>query len=133
MPISGCSGPSDKPSDKTPCKSGTAGCPEKKKYKTKPTLDELLADPEVDAELKKAWKESNPDAPDVPQGTPGSLKQEQGGGIYWNKKTGELEIQRTPPGNRDGTSGAPASIGPDYEKVAEFHTHPNKASEGVYF
>jgi len=29
-------------------------------YKTKPTLDELLNDPLVDAELKKAWLESNP-------------------------------------------------------------------------
>lgn len=109
----------------------TQGCPlTSKKYPSKPTLDDLLKDPLVDAELKKAWQESNPNAPDVPKDQPGSTKKEQGGGIYWNKKTGELKIQRTPAGTRDGTSGAPASIGSDWEKVGEFHTHPNKASEG---
>jgi len=62
-----------------------------------------------------------------------SLEEEskqQGGGIYWNKTSGELKVVRTPPGNRNGISGAPASIGEDWEKVAEFHTHPNKAVDG---
>jgi hypothetical protein len=109
----------------------TQPCPlASKNYKAKPTLDELLKDPLVDAELKKAWKQSNPNAPEVKKGNPGSKKKEQGGGIYWNKKSGDLKVVRTPAGTRDGTAGAPASVGDDWEKVAEFHTHPNTASEG---
>ena len=98
-------------------------------YKTKPSLDDLLKDKFVDQELKKAWKESNPDAPEVKNGDPGSTKHEQGGGIYWNEKTSELKIERVPAGTRDGNSGAPPATG-DWEKVAEFHTHPNTAAEG---
>lgn len=114
-----------------PSNSTVQKCPSTPKtYPNKPTLADLLSDPTVDSELKKAWRESNPNAPDVPKGQPGSTKMEQGGGIYWNKNTGELKIQRTSAGTRDGTSGAPASIGPDWEKVGEFHTHPNKGSEG---
>lgn len=109
----------------------TAPCPAaaSKIYKAKPTLDELVSDPLVDAEIKKAWKESNPDAPDVKSGKPGSTKKEQGGGIYWNRKTGALKVERVAAGTRDGNEGAPPGSG-DWEKVAEFHTHPNKASEG---
>ena len=119
-----------KPTDPDCPTGNTSQC--SKTYKTKPTLAEITSDPYVDAELKKAWSESNPNAPDVHKNdkTKKSKKKEQGGGVYWNKKTGKLKIVRTPPGDRDGTSGAPASIGGDYEKVAEFHTHPNKKSEG---
>src|SRR5712692_4002263 len=58
------------------------------KYKTKPSVDDILKDPHVDSELKKAWKESNPNAPEIPAGQPGSTKKEQGGWIIWNKKSG---------------------------------------------
>ena len=100
-----------------------------KTYKTKPTLDDLLKDPFVDGELKRAWNESDPNGPEVKKGDPGSTKHEQGGGIYWNKKTGELKVERVPAGTRDGNSGAPPGSG-DWEKVSEFHTHPNTAAEG---
>lgn len=120
---------------KDPAKPSSCGAvapcppPARTPYVTKPTLDELLKDPFVDAELKKAWTESNPNAPEVKQGDPGSTKHEQGGGIYWNKKTGELKTQRVAAGTRDGNAGAPAGSG-DWEKVAEFHTHPNTSGEG---
>ena len=107
--------------------SAVTPCPPKT-YKSKPTLDDLLKDPFVDGELKKAWKESNPNAPEAKKGDP-TTKREQGGGIYWNKKTGELKVERVPAGTRDGNSGAPAATG-DWEKVAEFHTHPNTKGEG---
>ncbi|MEE4378435.1 MAG: hypothetical protein V2J55_13140 [Candidatus Competibacteraceae bacterium] len=136
MCIPGCN-PREKQGEDAKAKSDqgkgntTQPCPlTSKKYKTKPTLDDLLKDPLVDAELQKAWKESNPNAPEVKKGQPGSKKKEQGGGIFWNKTSGELTVVRTPAGTRDGTSGAPASIGGDWEKVGEFHTHPNTSAEG---
>lgn len=94
------------------------------RYAHPPTLDDLLRDAEVDAALKQAWHESNPHASGVTRGLPGSLKQEQGGFIYWNRTTGELEIERLPPGSRDGLQGTPAANTAERELVGSFHTHP---------
>ena len=110
----------------------TAPCP-CPVYKTQPTLDQIKADPCVDKELKKAWDESNPNAPDVPRGTDGSTKKEQGGWIVWNKDTGQLEVYRVPAGTRDGLGPIVGTRPPDNEHqqvVSWFHTHPNKNSEG---
>ncbi len=112
-------GPDDKPDEPKP----------EKTYNTKPTLEDLLKDPKVTEAVDKAWDDSKPNAPDVPKGQPGSEKKEHGGGVYWNSKTGELKVESTGAGSRDGTNGAPAGTG-DWEKVAEFHTHPNTAAEG---
>jgi len=103
------------------------------KYKTKPSLDDILKDPHVDSELKKAWKESNPDAPEVRAGQPGSTKKEQGGWIIWNKKSGQLEVQRVPGGDRGGLGtivGTRPKDNQDQEVVSWFHTHPNTSNEG---
>lgn len=99
-------------------------------YTTRPTLDDLLQDIGVDAALKRAWQESSPHAPDVPRGKPGSIKQEQGGFIYWNRTTGQLEIERLPAGDRDGLRGRPLPNSTERELVAGFHTHPNSSTEG---
>ncbi len=110
----------------------TAPCP-CPVYKTQPTLDQIQADPCVDKELKKAWDESNPNAPDVPRGTEGSTKKEQGGWVVWNKDTGQLEVYRVPAGTRDGLGPIVGTRPPDNEHqqvVSWFHTHPNKVAEG---
>jgi hypothetical protein len=107
-----------------------SGLIQSKTYTTRPNLTELLRDVLVRVELRRAWYESNPHAADVPRGQPGSRKKEQGGFIYWNRETGRLEVERLPPGDRDGLPGLPPSIGPGRELVGSFHTHPNTAAEG---
>jgi len=107
--------------------------PARRKYATPPTLADITSDPYVDAELKRAFEDSNPNAPDVPNGSPGSQKHEQGGWVVWNKNTGELEVVRVPPGDRDGLGtivGTRPADNADQQTVGWFHTHPNKASEG---
>ena len=107
--------------------------PASRVYKKQPTLADITSDPLVDFELKKAWNESNPNAPQVPNGTAGSTKQEQGGWIVWNKKTGKLEVQRVPAGTRDGLGtivGTRPADTADQQVVSWFHTHPNVAAEG---
>jgi hypothetical protein len=87
----------------------------------------------MSAQLQRAWADSNPNAPDVPRGSPGSLKHEQGGWILWRKDTHILQIIRVGSGSRDGL---PTIVGTrpldndSQQVVAWFHTHPNKASEG---
>ena len=100
------------------------------RHASKPTLNELLQDAVVDAALRQAWQDSNPYAPDVPRGQPGSLKQEQGGFIYWNVQTGDLEIERLPPGSREGLTGIPLSSTALRILAGSFHTHPNTLAEG---
>jgi hypothetical protein len=110
-----------------------AGPPASKVYKTSPTLNDLVTDPLVDYNLKKAFTDSNPNAPNVPAGTAGSLKKEQGGWIVWDKKTGSLEVTRVPAGTRDGLGpivGTRPADTADKQTVGWFHTHPNKSAEG---
>ena len=85
----------------------------------------------MQAELRRAFEESNPNAPEVPSGQPGSQKQEQGGWIVLNRQTGQYEVLRWPPGTRDGAN--PTARPPDNDRqtvVAWFHTHPNTNAEG---
>lgn len=77
------------------------------------------------------WEDSNPDAPEVPAGQPGSQKQEHGGWIIWDADTGAYRVQRVPGGTRDSlTPGPVPTVAPPEEVVAFFHTHPNTAGEG---
>src|SRR5437879_1948571 len=99
-------------------------------YSKRPTLSDLLQDVEEDAALIQAWQESNPYAPDVLIDKPGSIKREQGGFIYWNRKTGKLEIERLPAGDRDGLRGRALPNLTERELVAGFRTHPNSRTEG---
>jgi len=79
--------------------------------------------------LVTAWTDSNPNAPDVPRGMPGSLKREQGGWILQDPATSELTVQRVGAGTRDSLPSI-AGTRPPNNVIAWFHTHPNKASEG---
>jgi hypothetical protein len=100
-------------------------------YTTRPTLEQMANDPNVEAALRQAWADSKPNAPEVPIGQSGSLKQEQGGWIFWNKGTGELEVERVLGGSRDGlVMGARPPDMADREVVGWFHTHPNTVREG---
>jgi hypothetical protein len=100
---------------------------------TPPTTAQIAADPTVAAALNTAWSDSNPNAAEVPSGSPGSTKKEQGGWILWNGQTGAYQVSRVPAGTRDGLApivGTRPSPAAPWVLVAWFHTHPNKASEG---
>jgi type VI secretion system secreted protein VgrG len=102
-------------------------------YKTAPTAAQLVTDPRVDHDLKQAWTDSRPNAAEVPRGTPGSVKQEQGGWIVWDKKTGHVSTTRVPAGTRDGLgtiAGTRPADNADQQVVGWFHTHPNTGAEG---
>lgn len=102
-------------------------------YSARPSLDDLLADPVVDAALRQAWTDSLPFAPEVPFDQPGSMKREQGGRIVWNRKPGTVEVIRVLPGARDGLptiQGTRPTNDSEREVVAWFHTHPNTLQEG---
>lgn len=93
----------------------------------------FMSDPDVVQELNRAWVESNPNAPSVPRGQPGSSKVEQGGWIRQNRLTGTRNVLRLPPGTRDSL---PTIVGTRprwslvYKLEGWFHTHPNTFAEG---
>jgi hypothetical protein len=92
-----------------------------------------MADATVTAELNRAWNESNPNAPEVPSGTPGSTKMEQGGWIIWDPTANTFTVQRVPAGTRDGLAtivGTKPADTANAVVVAWFHTHPNTRAEG---
>jgi hypothetical protein len=102
-------------------------------YATPPTVPTVLADTTMSAQLQRAWNDSNRDAPDVPQGSAGSLKHEQGGWFMWRRDTHILQITRVGPGSRDGLPtivGTRPADNASQQVVSWFHTHPNEASEG---
>jgi hypothetical protein len=102
-------------------------------YKSHPSVADLITDPRIDHDLKQAWGESRPNAAAVPRGTPGSVKQKQGGWVVWDKKSGHVATVRAPAGSRDGlgtiTGTRPADTA-DHHVVAWFQTQPNVAAEG---
>jgi RHS repeat-associated protein len=89
----------------------------------------FMYDAGVNKELNKAWTDSNPYAPDVPRGSLGSAKQEQGGWIL-QSLTSAYSVIRVPGGTRDSLSLAKPSVPPGYTIVGVFHTHPNTVTEG---
>jgi hypothetical protein len=99
----------------------------------RPSLATIMADATVTAELNRAWNESNPNAPEVPSGTPGSTKMEQGGWIIWDPTANTFTVQRVPAGTRDGLAtivGTKPADTANAVVVAWFHTHPNTRAEG---
>jgi RHS repeat-associated protein len=91
-------------------------------------LPDAARDPAVRTAMNQAWEDSNPYAPNVPYGQPGSQKMEQGG---WVRTTDHgREVTRVPHGTRDhlptiyGTRPSGAELW--------FHTHPNNLGEGYY-
>jgi hypothetical protein len=102
-------------------------------YATPPTVPQILADTVMAAQLQRAWNDSSPNAPDVPIGSPGSLKHEQGGWFLWRKDSHILQNIRVAPGTRDGLGTIVGTRPPDsniQQVMAWFHTHPNTSAEG---
>jgi hypothetical protein len=102
-------------------------------YAAPPTVPQILADTVMAAQLQRAWVDSSPNAPDVPNGSPGSLKHEQGGWFLWRKDSHILQNIRVGPGTRDGLGTIVGTRPPDsniQQVVAWFHTHPNTSAEG---
>jgi len=91
---------------------------------------DFATDPKVAQEMNRAWDESNPHAPEVPRGQPGSLKIEQGGWIVRGWFGGEYDVIRVPPGTRDSLNLGSRPIFCFCSAVGTFHTHPNTLSEG---
>lgn len=85
----------------------------------------------IQTELDTAWTDSNPNAPAVQAGDPGSKKLEQGGWVIWNCATNTYRVSRWPASGRASInpSPTPTPACPEF-LVAEFHTHPNTAAEG---
>jgi hypothetical protein len=92
----------------------------------------FMSDPDVAKELNRAWVESNPNAPQVSRGQPGSQKMEQGGWIVQSWLTGDYDVIRVAPGTRDSLPSIGSSRPWPILRSVEgwFHTHPNTAREG---
>lgn len=99
----------------------------------RPSLATIMGDGTVAGALNQAWTDSNPNAPEVPSGQPGSTKVEQGGWIIWNPTANTFSVQRVPHGTRDGLAPIVGTKPADTATamvVAWFHTHPNTRAEG---
>ena len=87
-----------------------------------PSAAELQAKPVVQVAFAAAWADSFPDDP--------ALRHEEGGFIYVNATTGDVQIRRAPPGTRRALD---MSSPPDLSGcflVATYHTHPNLIADG---
>jgi hypothetical protein len=125
--------PRRKPANALEARANIFGPAQTGTYDTPPTTDVIVADPVMSAQLQRAWVESNPDAPDVPSGSPGSAKHEQGGWFLWRLDSHILQSIRVPQGTRDGLGPIVGTRPPDsdiQQVVSWYHTHPNKSSEG---
>jgi hypothetical protein len=87
-----------------------------------PTADELLADPIVQQALQQAWLDSIP--------SDASQRHEEGGWIYMDLGTGQLDIRRAPAGQRARLDLSNPLLLPNAIIVGTFHTHPNPTAEG---
>ncbi len=90
-----------------------------------PVAPAWASNPTVRAAMEKAWNDSNPNAPEVKRGVPGSLKKENGGWVVKNPD-GSYRVDMWPSGTRDGMIPPAMPSGTE----GAFHTHPNTANEG---
>lgn len=85
-------------------------------------------------QMETAWEDSNPNAPTVKHGQPGSLKREQGGWIIRRDGYGEVDLVRSRPGSRSQMGQdvlqKPSEFACGCRVVGFFHTHPNTLAEG---
>ena len=87
-----------------------------------PSAKELSVHPVVVAAFAAAWADSLSDN--------AKLRHEEGGWIYQNHVTGEIQIRRSLPGDLDGiTLSYPAALA-NNRVVATYHTHPNPTAGG---
>lgn len=91
-------------------------------------------DPGLKRQMERAWQDSNPDAPTVLWGQPGSLKREQGGWIVAPNLVGAPQLIRAQPGTRaqmgQDVLFKPSEFQCGCRVIGFFHTHPNTREEG---
>lgn len=84
--------------------------------------------------MEDAWRDSNPDSPSVPKGSPGSKKREQGGWVVQFFGEKRPQLVRSSPGSRDqmgeDTLHKPSEFECACRVLGFFHTHPNTRDEG---
>lgn len=110
-----------------------SGCTPQQPARQPPTVAEILADGTVQADINAAWLASNPNAPEVQRGQPGSTKMEHNGWILWNPQTGAFSTIALNNGlsTRDSFTMTDRPADTATARVVSFyHTHPNKNSEG---
>jgi hypothetical protein len=97
-----------------------------------PDIYRIIKKVNVQLCLYTAWIDSNPNAPNVPAGQPGSLKKEQGGWIIWDQdlKTIRVVAVNVGTGSRDSLSSKKPKLRWTEVICAKYHTHPNKREEG---
>jgi hypothetical protein len=87
-----------------------------------PPATELQANAVVQAAFAAAWADSLADDP--------ALRHEEGGFIYVNATTGDVDVRRAPPGGRDSLDLSSPPRLADCFLAATFHTHPNPTARG---
>lgn len=87
-----------------------------------PTAAELLTSPIVQDALASAWRDSLAHDP--------LLRHEEGGWIYMDVATGQIQVQRVSPGRTSAINLSAPPVIPGSVVVGKFHTHPNPSSEG---
>jgi RHS repeat-associated protein len=96
---------------------------------------DVVNDPKVASAFDKAWRKSNPDAPNVPRGQPGSQKREQGGWVVSDRR-GNLDVRSVPGGTRDSLpaiiGSRPRCDGSSCTVILWYHTHPNNLEHEDY-
>ncbi len=95
---------------------------------------EWTRDPELRSQMEDAWNDSNPFAPSVKRGLPGSLKRENGGWIVEFPGQQGYTLLRSPPGSRDRMSiesvTKPSEFACGCRVRGYYHSHPNTIGEG---
>jgi hypothetical protein len=87
-----------------------------------PSADELLKEVKLLAALEEAWNDSVANDP--------QRRHEEGGWIYFNATSGDLEIRRATPGSKAAIDLNDPPVVAGAVVVATFHTHPNPSAEG---
>jgi hypothetical protein len=87
-----------------------------------PTAAELEANSVVRAALAAAWTDSQADDP--------PNRHEEGGWIYQNLTTNEIEVRRAARGRQAAINLADPPELDGFVVVGKFHTHPNPTAEG---
>jgi hypothetical protein len=87
-----------------------------------PDIGQLVGNSAVQGALTKAWDDSF---------QPNGAVTEQGGWIYWNPQSGEIQTRFAAAGDRSSLEAldSPDAV-PGFLVVGTFHTHPNTPSEG---
>src|SRR5438067_13917246 len=87
-----------------------------------PTATELLADAIVQQAMQQAWVDSEVNEP--------AQRHEEGGWIYMDLASGQIDVRRAPAGQRARLNLGNPPLLPNAVLVGTFHTHPNPTADG---